>query len=114
MTELTITRRNLKKIAKLTIAQGKLTKEQKQRLTEVAATTPEILSGGWRRGACGCLIGTAYPEFFNKKTGNRKVRLAEDSEYDELFAAGIEFDDLLTNEIARRDLSGPISVRVID
>jgi hypothetical protein len=111
MSELTITRGALKKIAREAMRNSGITKDQRTKLTEVAETTEAVVINWWRIGDCGCLVGTAYPEYFRKKDGDFKATVVNNNTMAPLCKMGIDFNKLLVEHV---DVSSREIVKVVD
>lgn len=95
MSELTITRGALKKLARDVLKnRSQITREQRKKITETAATADAVVLNGWRLRGCGCLIGASYPEFF-RVDGEWRTEAARDSTTDPLGFVGLDFNTLL-------------------
>lgn len=110
MAQLTISRANLKRIAKQAMLGEKLSREARAKLNEVAKTADEVVLHSWRLGECGCLVGTAYPELFTREGQWRK----DSPDIPGLNLVGIRFDSLLQELVGKKYDDDRCRVKVID
>ena len=60
MADITISREDLIAITEQSLKGSGLRQPEREALRQVAKTTKTILSGGWTKNGCGCLVGTLY------------------------------------------------------